>query len=93
MSQPISSCMIKKAVRDEGGYQRLKGAMRGNVECGHYSIFGCECEHTPSCGPEPTPDQMAALNARLYEDLKGVKFQGASGMPCEPGPIGPPGVP
>ena len=89
MSIPIHSCMIKKAVRDEEGYQKLKEAMRINMECGHYSTFGCECEHTPPCGPDPTPEQMAALNARLKDDLKDVKTD----QDEDPGPEGPPGAP
>jgi len=84
MSQPISSCHVKRAVRDEEGYQWLKKAMRVNIECGHYSTFGCECEHTPSCGPDPTPEQMAVLNARLKEDLKDVRTPYR-----DPGPEGP----
>jgi hypothetical protein len=45
--------------------------------------FGCECKCEPKC-ITPTNEQIAALNARLKEDLKDVKRyeapKGAQGL-------------
>jgi len=92
MSQPISECMMRRAVRDEQGYQELKESMRWNMECDHFGVIGCECDHAPSCGPDLTNEQLTILNARLKEDLKDVRFRGMKGMPCELGPSGPLGM-
>lgn len=87
MSMPIIACTISKAAHgDEAAYARLRDAMRYNKQCGHWSQFPCQCE--PRC-PVPSEEAMAALNARLEEDLKDVKTDNRfQGPPGPPGPVG-----
>jgi len=54
---------------DEAAYNDLRDRMRVNLQYGHWSTFPCQCE--PSC-PQPSDEQLDALNARLQNDLAGV---------------------
>jgi hypothetical protein len=70
MSIPIPSCLISKAVTDEKAYKVLLERMTYNLECGHWTCLGCS--HNPPC-PEPTEEQIVALEARLLKDVEEKK--------------------
>jgi hypothetical protein len=67
MSEPIAGCWILAAARgDEGSYQKVLQATRHNIEFGSQTIFPCNCQ--PRC-PQPTQQQMEAMDRRLQADL------------------------
>jgi hypothetical protein len=69
MSEPIAGCWILAAARgDQGSYQMVLQAMRHNIEFGSQTIFPCNCQ--PRC-PQPSEEQMEALDRRLHADLYG----------------------
>jgi hypothetical protein len=67
MTEPIAGCWILAAARrDEGSYQKVLKAMRYNIAFGSQTMFPCNCQ--PRC-PQPTDEQMEALDRRLQADL------------------------
>ncbi|HVN31105.1 MAG TPA: hypothetical protein VMT45_03900 [Thermoanaerobaculaceae bacterium] len=67
MSETIAGCWILAAARgDEGSYRKLLQAMRQDLASGSRTIVPCACQ--PRC-PQPTEEQMAALDRRLQADL------------------------
>ena len=67
MSEPIVGCWILAAARgDEGSYQKVLKSMRYNIAFDSQTIFPCNCQ--PRC-PQPTDEQMEALDRRLQADL------------------------
>ena len=69
MSQPISLCMISKAVTDPKALEDLIQAMRVNKRYGHWTQFGCRC--TPPCR-RPTQEELDALNKKIAEATKDI---------------------
>ncbi len=66
MSEPIAGCWILAAARgDEGSYRKVLRAVRKSLTDGSQAIVPCSCE--PRC-PQPTREQMDALNERLRAD-------------------------
>lgn len=85
MSQPIGDCIIAQACKSEEGYARLREAMRVNMLYGHWTTYHGPCPHDPKCfPPNPTPEQVDALNARLQEDLKDAP-RGGNDFPGQQG--------
>jgi hypothetical protein len=69
MSEQVAGCWILAAARgDEGSYRKVLQAMRRELAGGSQRIVPCGC--TPRC-PQPTAEQMEALDRRLQEDLHG----------------------
>ena len=67
MCEPIAGCWILAAARgDEGSYRKVLEAMRRGLAEGSQTIVPCHC--TPLC-PQPTAEQMEALDRRLQTDL------------------------
>lgn len=67
MSEPIAGCWILAAARgDEGSYLKLLEARRHDLASGSRTIVPCNCQ--PHC-PQPTDEQMQALDRRLQADL------------------------
>jgi hypothetical protein len=72
MSEPIAGCWILAAARgDEGSYRKVLRAMRNELASGSRTIVPCSCQ--PRC-PQPTEEQMAALDRRLQADLADSPF-------------------
>jgi hypothetical protein len=72
MSEPIAGCWILAAARgDEGSYRKVLRAMRNELASGSRTIVPCACQ--PLC-PQPTEEQMAALDRRLQADLADSPF-------------------
>ena len=70
MSEPIAGCWILAAARgDEGSYRKLLQAMRHDLVSGSRTIVPCNCQ--PRC-PQPTDEQMEALDRRLQAELHGA---------------------
>jgi len=77
MSEPIAGCWILAAARgDEGSYQTVLQVMRHTTESGSHTIFPCNCR--PRC-PQPTEEQMEALDRRLQTDLYGTQNEHDAG--------------
>jgi hypothetical protein len=67
MNETIAGCWILAAARgDEGSYQKLLQATRHHLASGSRTIVPCSCQ--PRC-PQPTDEQMEALDRRLQADL------------------------
>ena len=63
MSIPISACLIIRAAKgDESSYEQLIHDYTVNMECGHWTTFGCRCD--PPC-EQPTDEQKDELQRRL----------------------------
>ena len=72
MSEPIAGCWILAAARgDEGSYKKVLQAMRDDLISGSRTIVPCACQ--PLC-PQPTEEQIAALDRRLQADLADRPF-------------------
>jgi hypothetical protein len=73
MSDPIAGCWILAAARgDEGSYKKVLKAMRYTIESGSQTIVPCNCQ--PRC-PQPTEEQMEALDRRLQADIHAAHDQ------------------
>lgn len=67
MSAPISACWISKAVQgDQQAFKTLLGAAIYNLDNPSNLVFSCNCK--PPC-PEPSPEQIKALNAQIRAAL------------------------
>lgn len=73
MSCPLTNCLISKAARgNEGALNSVLEAMKINKRYGHFMI--APCPHTPPC-EQPTDDQLVALNDKVVEATKGIKYE------------------
>jgi hypothetical protein len=71
MTEHVAGCWILAAARgDERSYRKVLEAVRRGIADGSQTIVPCQC--TPRC-PQPTAEQMKALDARLQADLHGVQ--------------------
>jgi hypothetical protein len=67
MGEQVAGCWILAAARgDDGSYRKVLEAVRRGLADGSQTIVPCAC--TPRC-PQPTPEQMEALDRRLQSDL------------------------
>ena len=70
MGEPIAGCWILAAARgDEGSYRKVLQAMRDSIGSVPPTIVPCTCK--PRC-PQPTEEQMEALDRQLQADLDGT---------------------
>jgi len=70
MSEQVAGCWILAAARgDEGSYRKVLEAMRRGLAGGSKTIVPCHC--TPRC-PQPTEEEMEALDRRLQADLDAI---------------------
>jgi hypothetical protein len=72
VSQPITFCLISKAVHDPIALNELLEACKINKQCGHWSQFPCKC--IPPC-KYPTDDEIIELNKKIEEATKNVKTE------------------
>ena len=83
MSLPINACLIKKALTDHPAFDELARRMEVNKKHGSMLFVGCTCG--AKC--EPTPDQLRALDDKLFDRMCNLPEAGppfAGGEPNGP---------